>query len=147
MSVRLAAFAALCLMVSGCATGPTLQQSQASVPQLSPDRGRIFFYRTNSYFGSAIQPYVKLDGVAIGDSVPGGVLYCDVVPGRHIASVSTEVDRTVDFNVVAGQATYVKMDWGVGFIMARIQIEVVPSDVGAGEAATSSLMKSQCLRT
>lgn len=146
MSIRLAAFAALCLMVSGCATGPSLQQSQASIPELSPDRGRVYFYRTNSGFGAAIQPSVKLDGVVVGDSVPGGVFYCDVVPGPHIAGVTTEVDRTVNFSVAAGEPAYIKMDWGFGYLVYRVQIETVAPNIGAGEAAVSSLMKSQCPR-
>lgn len=144
LKISAAAFVALSLFVAGCASGPTLQQNQASITQPSSEQGRVFFYRTNSYFGSAIQPSVKLDGVAVGDAVPNGVFYCDVAPGKHFATVSTEVDRTVEFNAVANQNTYIKMDWGFGWIMARVQIEQVAPEIGAPEAAASSLIKSTC---
>jgi uncharacterized protein DUF2846 len=135
------------LFVAACATGPTLQESQASVSPLSPEHGRVFFYRTNSGFGAAIQPSVMLDGIGVGDAVPNGVFYCDVAPGKHFATVSTEVDRTVAFNVEADQTAYIKMDWGFGYIMARVQIEQVSPDIGVGEAAVSSLIKSNCFHS
>lgn len=138
--LMLAAF----ILLDGCATGPSLQESQASVPRVPVDRGRIYFYRTNSPFGSAIQPSVRLDGLVVGDAVPGGVFFCNVVPGRYTASVESEVEKSVDVDVAAGESAYVKMDWGMGWLFARIQLEMPPADIGARETAEASLIKAKC---
>jgi hypothetical protein len=90
------------LLVGGCATGPSLENLQANVAQVAPDRGRIFLYRINSPFGAAMQPSVKLDNVDVGDAVPGGVFFCDVAPGPHVISVTTEVERIANLMMAAG---------------------------------------------
>jgi hypothetical protein len=91
-----------------------------------------------------VQPEIRLDGRVIGSSVPGGVFYCDVKPGKHIAAVTTEGTRTVNFDVAAGESTYVKMDWAMGFMTGRINFEVIDPTNGAEEADVQSLVNSEC---
>lgn len=143
VALRGAALGAL-FLVAGCATGPSLQQSQANVPDMAPDRARIFLYRTNSPFGAAIQPSVKLDNAVVGEAVPGGVFFCDVPPGHHVVSVTTEAEKIANIDIAAGQASYIKMDAGFGWMIARIHLEIVSPETGADEAGKSSLVKSQC---
>lgn len=139
-----AGIAVVLLGLGACATGPTLQESRAKVPSVPADQGRIYFYRTASPFGSAIQPSVRLDGVGVGESIPNGVFFCDVAPGRHTVSVETEVEKSAEVEVAAGQSSYVKMDQGMGWLYARVHIEVVPPETGASEAAASTLIASSC---
>ena len=143
-----AAVAVILLGLGACANGPTLRESRAQIPPVAADRGRIYFYRTSSPFGSVIHPSVRLDGDVVGDSIPNGVFFCDVAPGHHTASVQSEVEKSADLDVAAGQSAYVKMDSdfpsGMGWLYARVQIEVVPPETGATEAAASSLLTSSC---
>lgn len=138
------AMAVVLLALAACANGPTLQASQARVPPVSADRGRVYFYRTASPFGSVIQPSVRLDGAVVGESIPNGVFFCDVAPGHHTVSVKSEVEKSAEVDVAAGESSYVKMDQGMGWLYARVQIEVVPPGTGASEAAASSLIASTC---
>lgn len=140
---RICVFAGL-LLVAGCATGPSLEKMQASVPQATADRGRIFLYRTNSPFGAGVQPSVMLDNIEVGDAVPGGVFFCDVAPGPHVISVTTEVEKVANLDMAAGQVTYVRMEAGFGWLVGRIHLELVPPETGAAEAAKASLMESRC---
>ena len=139
-----AAAAIVLLGLGACANGPTLQESRANVPPVPADRGRIYFYRTASPIGSVIQPSVRLDGVVVGESIPNAVFFCDVAPGRHTASVETEVEKSTEVEVAVAQSAFVKMDAGTGWLYARVQIEVVPPKTGASEAAASSLIASSC---
>lgn len=132
------------LTLAACANGPTLQATRANRTPIPPDRGRVYFYRTGSPIGAVIQPSVYLDETAVGYAVPGGVFFCDVAPGHHTASVHTEVDRSVSFDVAPGGSTYVKMDWGFGWLFARVDVEVVPPPTGARETAASSLVEPKC---
>ena len=136
--------AVLLLGLGACATGPTLRESRTNVPPVPADHGRIYFYRTANPLGAVIQPSVRLDGVVVGDSIPNGVFFCDVAPGRHTASVRSEVENSAEVDVAAGRSTYVKMDRGAGWLYARVQIEVVPPETGASEAAASTLITSSC---
>lgn len=139
-----AAGAVILLGLGACANGPTLQESRAKVPPVPADHGRIYFYRAVNPLGAVIQPSVRLDGVVVGDSIPNGVFFCDVAPGRHTASVRSEVENSAEVEVAAGQSSYVKMDRSAGWFYARVQIEVVPPETGASEAAASSLIASSC---
>ena len=143
MRGKLAVLAVLAL--AGCATGPTLHETRASLPPAPTDKARIYFYRTGSPIGSAIQPSIMLNSQKIGDSVPGGVFFCDVKPGTYAATVSTEVEKSAVINAAAGQQYYVKMDWGFGWIVARVHMETVPPVVGEAETqALSVLANTTC---
>lgn len=126
--------------LASCATGPTLQETRASIPAPPTDKARIFFYRTGSPFGSAIQPSILLNSQKVGDSVPGGVFFCDVRPGTYAATVSTEVEKSAVIAAEAGKQYYIRMDWGFGWIVARVHIESVAPAVGETETQTLSVL-------
>lgn len=129
------------LGLASCATGPTLQETWASMPAAPSDKARIYFYRTGSPIGSAIQPSILLNSQKIGDSVPGGVFFCDVRPGTYAATVSTEIEKSTVISAEAGKQYFIKMDWGFGWIVARVHIESVPPSVGEVETQTLSVLK------
>jgi hypothetical protein len=65
------AFAAL---LAGCASGGMKHsEMKDSMPSVQAGSGRIFFYRTASMFGAALQPDIQLIGIKVGASTPGGV--------------------------------------------------------------------------
>ena len=68
----LALLSALAMGTLGCASGPKYGEMKSSIPDLSPENGRIFFYRSANVIGSGIQPSVKLNGNVVGESRPGG---------------------------------------------------------------------------
>lgn len=118
------------------------------MPAASADKARIFFYRTGSPIGSAIQPSIFLNDEKIGDPVPGGVFFCDVKPGNYVARVSTEVDKSAMIAAAAGRQYYVRMDWGFGWIVARVHMEAVPTSIGETETQTLSVItKTSCPAT
>lgn len=119
------------IVLTGCAaSGPKFSEMQASTPALSGDQGRVYFYRTGSMFGAAIQPAVTLDGKEVGKSQPGGYFYVDAISGGHEASASTEVTNKVSFVLAKGEVKYVRTSPQLGLLAGRI----VPELVGAAEA-------------
>jgi hypothetical protein len=62
-------------LLAACASGPKYSDVKSSIPPLSSDKGRIYFYRSNSMGGAAIQPNITLNGEKVGDSQPGGFFY------------------------------------------------------------------------
>lgn len=113
----------IALLAGGCATGPSYRESMHQVPGLSPERGRIYFFREARYAGSLLRPEVRIDGVVVGQSVPGGVFLVDRNPGHCVV----ECEEKVEFELKGGQEVYV-------------QLLTVPPPGGSGLFKTRVLM-------
>ncbi|MBE7367221.1 DUF2846 domain-containing protein [Ramlibacter pallidus] len=118
------AFAATALaLVSGCATGVKHDQMASSMPSLKAGHGRIYFLRSASMLGAAVQPDIRLSGQVVGQSKPGGFFYVDRPAGNYVASTSTETEKTVSFNLQAGETKYIRSSIGFGVMVGRVVLE------------------------
>ena len=104
----------------------------SAIPALKAGDGRIYFYRSNSMIGAAVQPTVTLNGQAVGDSKPGGFFFADAKAGPQEVSTSTEVEKKLTFTLAPGQTRYVRTVIGLGVFVGRVYPELV--DNAAGEA-------------
>ena len=123
----------VCIAVAlvGCAASGVKQKDMASsIPTVSADSGRIFFFRSSGFAGGAVQPSIKLDGVIVGDSKPGGFFYVDTAPGKHEVSTSTEAENKLTFVLEKGEVKYVKTSVSMGLFVGR----VVPTLVSNADA-------------
>jgi len=108
-------------VLAGCAaTGPLYSEMSGSIPPLSPDKGRIFFYRSDTMFGAAITSNIKLNGKVVGRSERGSFFYVDQAPGNCVVSTSTEVERALTFTLAAGETRYVHTSVSLGVLVGRI---------------------------
>jgi len=123
--IRCLALLILALMMTACATGPKYSETKSAIPTLSADQGRIYFYRSSSMFGAAIQPTIMLNGAAAGDSKPGGFFFVDQAPGAQEVSTTTEVEKKLTFVLDARQTRYVKTVIGLGLVAGRVYPELV----------------------
>src|SRR6185437_13864117 len=126
----LCAFAALALsLASGCASpGPKYSVVKKDFPALASNQGRIFFYRESGW-GGALRPNIHLNGVTIGESVPGECFYRDVPPGHYTVETHTEASNEVSFKIAAGQVRYVKISIGMGSFVGHPKPRLMePSD-------------------
>jgi hypothetical protein len=116
------------LVASGCASGPQYKDVAASIPTLNKSQGRIYFYRSDSMFGAAIQPSINLNGSLVGLSKPGGFFFVDEPAGQYVVSTTTETEKTVSFSLDAGETKYVKTRVGLGLLVGRIIPSLESSD-------------------
>jgi Protein of unknown function (DUF2846) len=133
MKIAHAALALVLALVAGCASGPKHSDVAGGIPTLKSEDVRIYFYRSNSMLGAAIQPTITLNGQAVGDSKPGGFFYVDTKPGSQVISTSTEVEKTLTFIAEAGQTRYVKTTISMGLMVGRVYPELVDTSVGAND--------------
>ena len=110
--------------LAGCASGPKYAEVKNSIPELSSEQGRIYFYRTNP-MGAAVQPNIRLNDVIVGEMVPRGFFFVDRPPGNYLVAVRTEAESTVQFTLDAGQTRYVRGYISVGFFIGRPYVELV----------------------
>jgi hypothetical protein len=125
-------FAALPLMAA-CASGPTFDQMHASEPPAAPDAARLYFYREASMVGSAVQPSIKLNGIVVGDSKPGGYFFVDRPAGSYEISTTTEVKEAVNVTLAAGQVRYVRTNVEMGLFVGHVLPSLIESEQGALE--------------
>ena len=126
-------FLFVALAISGCATGPKYSELAATLPVIETDKGRIYFYRSGSPFGAALQPAIMLNSMKVGSAVPGGVFFKDVAPGNYEVSTETEVERTATFTLGSGETRYVKFTIGLGFFVGRVYPNLVAPSEGEQE--------------
>jgi len=118
-------------LLAGCVTGGVKHaEMKSSMQALKPDEGRIYFYRTGSIFGAAVQADIYLNGVVVGTSMPGGFFFVERPAGNYEAHASTEVSRMATFTLDRGETKYVRTYVSMGILVGRVNLELV----GAAEA-------------
>jgi hypothetical protein len=132
--------------VAGCASGPKYAEMQSTIPVVAAERGRIYFYRSGSMLGAALQPTIKLNGNAVGESKPGGFFYVDATPGNQEVITGTEVDRKLTFTLEKGQTRYVKTTVGFGVMVGRVYPELIDPAVGDKEVKETSYIGAPMMK-
>jgi hypothetical protein len=133
-------------LLGACASGPKMSEVASSIPPLKADEGRIYFYRSNSMMGAAIQPSVYVDGKVVGSSKPGGFFYVDARPGSHEVACSTEVEQKLTLTLDRGQTRYVRTAISMGLLAGRVQPELVDDATGANELKSMSYIGAPLAR-
>jgi len=116
---------ALVLGLSGCASpGPPGGEMQplSAVPA---SKGRVFFYRDNTFMGGAVRPDILLNGQVVGVSRPGTYFVADVAPGTCEVMARTETTVTLSLDIRAGETHYIRSAISMGLLVGRIQFTQV----------------------
>jgi len=135
---RRVAVVALAALLGACASGPKLAEMKSSIPAIKSGEGRVYFYRSSSMMGAAIQPNVLVNGTVVGESKPGGFFFVDLPPGAVQVSTSSEVEKKLSLTLEAGQTRYVRTVIGFGLLVGRVYPELVDDAEGAKALAETS---------
>lgn len=111
-------------LLAGCASGVKHSEMAASIPTVKAGEGRIYFLRSASMFGAAIQPDIRLNNEVVGESKPGGFFFVDRPAGKYIASAATETEKTLSFVLDAGETKYVRSSPSLGLMVGRVVLEL-----------------------
>lgn len=112
------------IFITSCASGPGFDEFKSTIPDLSPDTGRVYIYRIST-LGALIQPDVMLNGEKIGDAEPQGFFYVDRPAGSYEIMTSTEVDRKLSFTLENNQTRYIRLRVNLGFFVGHVYPELV----------------------
>lgn len=134
--LRLATAAAVVALAGCAATGARHADMASSIPSLKPGDGRIYFFRSSSIVGAAVQPDIRLNGQVVGESKPGGFFYVDRPAGNYVASASTETEKTVSFTLQAGETKYIRSSVSMGLLVGRVVLEPETPEKGRVEIAS-----------
>lgn len=133
--MRLVKILAICLATTlvGCASGPKHKDMASTIPAISAEQGRIYFFRSSSMVGAAIQPKIKLNGEEVGSSVPGGFFYVDSKAGNQEVSTSTEAENKLTFVLATGETKYVQTKISFGVMVGRVAPVLVSAEAANAE--------------
>jgi hypothetical protein len=128
--------------LAGCASGPKFSEVSKSIGPIPSGDGRIYFFRSNSMMGAAIQPDIRLNGQVVGTSKPGGFFYVDRPAGSYTAATTTETEKTSTFTLDVGETKYLRTSPSFGLLVGRIVVEVEDPQKAMAEIETLSLTAS-----
>ncbi len=129
---------AVTALMAGCASGVKHSEMASSIPSLKSGEGRVYFMRSASMFGAAIQPDLRLNGQVVGESKPGGFFFVDRPAGKYVASASTETEKTLSFVLDAGETKYVRSSPSLGLMVGRVVLELETPDKAKEELGSLS---------
>ena len=116
------------IVLGGCAaSGPKMSEMKAGIAPIPADSGRVYFYRSSSMFGAALQPDIRLNGKVVGSSKPGGFFYADIPAGNATVTTATEVEKQLTFTIGPKETKYVKTSPSFGVLVGRIVPELIPT--------------------
>ncbi|MEJ6020841.1 DUF2846 domain-containing protein [Ramlibacter sp. PS4R-6] len=123
--LRFAAAAAVVALAGCAATGAKYETMASGLPAMKAGEGRIFILRDSGMVGAALQPEIKLNGVVVGKSQPGGFFYVDRPAGNYTATAATETEKAATFTLAAGETKYVRSYMTMGIMVGRVNLELL----------------------
>jgi hypothetical protein len=136
--LRFAVAAACIAVLAGCASGVKYKEMESSIPSLQPDQGRVYFFRSASMLGAAVQPDIRLNGEVVGTSKPGGFFFVDRPAGNYMASTSTETEKSASFTLQGGETKYLRTSPSFGLLVGRIVVELETPEKARAELPSLS---------
>jgi hypothetical protein len=125
------------LLVGGCASLGPAYQKVGTVPD---GKGVVYVYRPSSIIGGAVAYDVKVGETVVTTLHNGGYYPYVATPGEVEFWAKTESRSAVTLDVKAGEAYYIKGTVGVGFLMGRPHLMVVPATTAEPEIADCKLI-------
>jgi len=137
---KIALFAVLLvgiLFLHSCA--PTLGPVYQKVDTIPENLGLVVIYRPSSFIGAAVSYDVKVGETPIFRLYNEGYYPYFSKPGEVEFWAKTESRSAVTLDIRAGQTYYIKGTVGIGFLVGRPHLMVVPEDVAEKEISKCKL--------
>ncbi|WP_149135823.1 DUF2846 domain-containing protein [Cupriavidus campinensis] len=134
---------ALSFLMAGCASGVKHSEMASSIPSLKSGEGRVYFLRSASMFGAAVQPDLRLNNEVVGESKPGGFFFVDRPAGKYVASAATETEKTLSFVLDSGETKYVRSSPSMGLMVGRVVLKLETPEKAKEDLASLSYTGDQ----
>lgn len=128
--------------LSGCATlGPAYQK----VDKIPDNAGLVYVYRPPAFIGGGVSPNLYTDNgkIFITKIYQGGYYPYFAKPGEVEFSAATESESSITLNVAPGQTYYIKLTIGIGILVGRPHLMIVPADVAEREIQECKLIPKE----
>jgi len=127
------------LLFPGCASGPKFTKIQA----IPDSMGLVYIYRPGKLIGGAVSYQVNANGTSITRLGSGGYFPYFAKPGEIEFSAKTESTSSITLDVKSGQTYYIKGTVGIGILVGRPHLVLVPADLGEKEIVECKLLEEK----
>ena len=103
----------------------------------------MYFLRSASMFGAAIQPDIRLNNEVVGESKPGGFFFVARPAGKYVAAAATETEKTLSFVLDSGETKYVRSSPSMGLMVGRVVLELETPEKAKEDLASLSYTGDQ----
>jgi hypothetical protein len=139
MYVRMICAMLVCIALGGCATGGMkFTEMRSAGPRLPSGQARIYFYRSGTPVGLAVQPSIKVDGTVVGTAIPGGFFFVDRPAGKYEITATTEVEEKIHIALAPGETKYVQFYLTPGLLVGHANLNEVSREKAESEMADLS---------
>lgn len=128
--------AAFALLVGCASSGPPYAEVAAYILPVPADKGRIYFYRADTYLGSGLTGNVYLNDRVVGKSERAGFFFVDEKPGTCSTWTDSGDERKVTFTLAAGETKYVQTAVVVGAWKGSLIPQIMYPEQGKTEITT-----------
>lgn len=125
-------------LLPSCA--PTLGPAFQKTEKISDNVGLVYIYRPSKFIGGGVSYDVRANGVVVTTLYNGGYYPYLAKPGEIEFSAKTESTSAVTIDIKAGQTYYIKGTVGIGIIVGRPHLMIVPAEVGEKEIVECKLI-------
>lgn len=131
----------LITLLTGCGAklGPVYQKAE----EIPLDSGLVYIYRPSSFVGGGVSYDVKVGDTSITRLYNGGYYPYFSAPGEVEFWAQTETRSAVTLDVKAGETYYIKGTVGVGLLMGRPHLMVVPAEIAINEIVDCKLLPAK----
>jgi hypothetical protein len=137
---KIALFAVLLvgiLFLHSCA--PTLGPVYQKMDTIPENQGLVVIYRPGGFVGAAVSYDIRVGETPIFTLYNGGYYPYFSKPGEVEFWAKTESRSAVTLDIKAGQTYYIRGTVGIGFLIGRPHLMVVPEDVAEKEISKCKL--------
>lgn len=129
----------VCIALGGCATGGVkFTEMRTAGPRLQGGHARIYFYRSGTPVGFAVQPSILVNGTVVGTAIPGGFFFVDRPAGKYEITATTEVEEKIHVALAPGETKYVQFYLTPGILVGHANLNEVGREKAESEMADLS---------
>ncbi|WP_125932944.1 DUF2846 domain-containing protein [Kiloniella majae] len=114
------------MVLAACGANKQAKPITGSLPAISPENSRIYFYRSQVPFLAAIEPEFLVNGKSVGTAKINQVHYRDAQPGNYEIKISSDIENPILILLKPGEARYFKAYGTTSVIRSYHAIKEIP---------------------
>ncbi|WP_419903720.1 DUF2846 domain-containing protein [Kiloniella sp.] len=130
----------LSLTLMACGVDKKARPITGSLPQVSENNSRLYFYRSKIPFLAAIEPEFLVDGKSVGKAVMNQVIYRDALPGNYEIKISSDMENSINLVLSPGETRYIKAYGTTSVIRTYLSITEVDSEQALKDIKNQKLL-------
>ncbi|WP_417452769.1 DUF2846 domain-containing protein [Kiloniella sp.] len=128
------------LPLTACGASKQAKPITGSLPAISPESARLYFYRSQVPFLAAIEPDFLVNGKSVGTAKLNQVHYRDAQPGNYEIKISSDIETPVLILLKPGETRYFKAYGTTSVIRSYHAIKEVPEPEALKEIQGQKLL-------